>query len=134
MEMNFLHHMLLTAISLMCFSYFLYNNSMQLSILIIEAILIELLLKLGRLRHNNKTYWKYLFSVTAFIRKNILFLRKELCTELFCINFSQSTFYKLIHKVTHSSGLFLNLVSIFFNETRGLKRSSNLRNDLKKTE
>lgn len=56
MEMNFPHCMLLTAISLMSFNYFCYNNSMQLSILIIKAILIELLLKLGRLRHNNKTH------------------------------------------------------------------------------
>lgn len=46
--MNFLHLMLLTAISFMCFNNFLYSNSMQLSILIIKVILIELLLKPGR--------------------------------------------------------------------------------------
>lgn len=83
MEMNFLHCMLLTAISLMCFNYFLYHNSMQLSILI-KAIL-ELLLKLGRLRHNNEIL--KIFILSDSLIKNILFLRKELCTELFCINF-----------------------------------------------
>lgn len=41
--------MLVTTISFMCFNNFLYNNSMQLSILIIKVILIELLLKLGKL-------------------------------------------------------------------------------------
>lgn len=99
----------LTVNSLMCFNDFLYIIVCYYLYLLLKSF-IRTFIKTGRLNiPTTKQLQIFIFSDSLI--KKVLFLIREFCTELFCNNFILiSTFYKLIHKVTHSGGLFLNSV------------------------